>query len=65
LGTAGALAHTLTPKTAFRVLNLAYKVFPDSAAARSDGAKSKPAEQPEATTQQQIMLARLTKGVHW
>jgi NAD(P)-dependent dehydrogenase (short-subunit alcohol dehydrogenase family) len=65
LGTAGALAHTLTPKTAFRVLNLAYKVFPDSAAARSkDKAEPKTVE-PEATTQQQVMLARLTKGVHW
>jgi NAD(P)-dependent dehydrogenase (short-subunit alcohol dehydrogenase family) len=72
LGTAGALAHTLTPKTAFRVLNLAYKVFPDSMAARSGsdggGKKTEQAEQtqqPEATTQQQLMLARLTKGVHW
>jgi NAD(P)-dependent dehydrogenase (short-subunit alcohol dehydrogenase family) len=69
LGTAGALAHTLTPKTAFRVLNLAYKVFPDSAAARGKDGESKKAEpetvEPEATTQQQLMLARLTKGVHW
>jgi short-subunit dehydrogenase len=66
LGTAGALAHTLTPKTAFRVLNLAYKVFPDSAAARGDGGGAKQTEQqPEATTQQQLMLARLTRGVHW
>jgi hypothetical protein len=69
LGTAGALAHTLTPKTAFRVLNLAYKVFPDSAAARGKDGDSKKTEpetvEPEATTQQQLMLARLTKGVHW
>lgn len=62
LGTAGALAHTLAPRTAFRVLNLAYKVFPDSAAARGDSA---PRTEPEATTQQQLLLARLTKGVHW
>src|SRR3712207_3243836 len=61
LGTAGALAHTLAPRTAFRVLHLAYRVFPDSAAAR--GGK-KPAE-PEPTTQQQLLLARLTRGVHW
>ncbi|GAA1912984.1 SDR family oxidoreductase [Nocardioides marmoribigeumensis] len=61
LGTAGALAHTLAPRTAFRVLNLAYKVFPDSAAARGDGGKS----EPDVTTQQQLLLARLTKGVHW
>ncbi len=61
LGTAGALAHTLAPKTAFRVLNLAYKVFPDSAAARGETAKT----EPDVTTQQQLLLARLTKGVHW
>jgi short-subunit dehydrogenase len=64
LGTAGALAHTLAPKSAFRVLNLAYKVFPDSAAARGSAKDTKTVE-PEPTTQQQLMLARLTKGVHW
>src|SRR3954451_6806688 len=63
LGTVGALAHTLVPRAAFRVLHLAYRVFPDSAAARGD--KSKPAEEPQPTSQQQIMLARLTRGVHW
>ena len=35
-GNLGALAHTLAPKAAFRVLHLAYQVFPDSAAARGD-----------------------------
>ena len=34
LGTLGAVAHTLAPKTTFRVLHLAYQVFPDSAAAK-------------------------------
>jgi NAD(P)-dependent dehydrogenase (short-subunit alcohol dehydrogenase family) len=62
LGTMGALAHTLAPKTAFRVLHMAYRVFPDSAAARGG---QKPAVEPEPTTQQQLLLARLTRGVHW
>jgi hypothetical protein len=61
LGTVGALAHTLVPRTAFKVLHLAYRVFPDSAAARG-GQK---AAEPEPTSQQQLVLARLTKGVHW
>jgi NAD(P)-dependent dehydrogenase (short-subunit alcohol dehydrogenase family) len=61
LGTVGALAHTLVPRTAFKVLHLAYRVFPDSTAAKSGG---KPAE-PVPTSQQQQILARLTKGVHW
>jgi NAD(P)-dependent dehydrogenase (short-subunit alcohol dehydrogenase family) len=56
-GNLGALAHTLAPKAAFRVLHLAYQVFPDSAAARGEGA-------PEATNEQQ-MMARVLKGVHW
>jgi short-subunit dehydrogenase len=61
LGTMGALAHTLAPKAAFRMLHLAYRVFPDSAAARGDAK----ATQPEPTSAQQLMLARLTRGVHW
>ena len=57
LGNAGAVAHTVAPRTAFRVLNMAYHVFPDSAAARgSDDAKR---------ASEQIMLARLFKGIHW
>ena len=58
LGTLGAVAHTLAPKTAFRVLHMAYQVFPDSAAARGDDADTGP-------TNEQLLLARLLKGVHW
>ncbi|WP_148574345.1 SDR family oxidoreductase [Nocardioides caldifontis] len=61
LGTMGALAHTLAPRAAFRVLHLAYRVFPDSAAARGEAK----AHQPEPTSTQQLVLARLTRGVHW
>ena len=59
LGNAGAVAHTIAPKTAFRVLNLAYHVFPDSAAARGG--------EPAGGTREseQIMLAKLFRGVHW
>jgi hypothetical protein len=57
LGNAGAVAHTLAPKTAFRVLNMAYHVFPDSAAARGESAGGRESEQ--------ILLARILKGVHW
>ncbi len=60
LGSLGAVAHTLAPKTSFRVLHLAYQVFPDSAAARahSDDGDAQPSPQ-------QLLLARLLKGVHW
>ena len=56
LGNAGAIAHTVAPKLAFRVLNMAYHVFPDSAAAKGE-ARTRESEQ--------IMLAKLFKGVHW
>jgi NAD(P)-dependent dehydrogenase (short-subunit alcohol dehydrogenase family) len=58
LGNAGAVAHTLAPKAAFRVLNMAYHVFPDSAAARGEAAAG-------TRESEQIMLARVFKGVHW
>ena len=56
LGNAGAVAHTMAPKTAFRILNMAYHVFPDSAAAKGDSGTRQ---------SEQIMLARIFKGVHW
>jgi len=61
LGNAGAIAHTVAPKAAFRVLNMAYHVFPDSAAAKGQKAA------PEGGTREteQIMLAKVFKGVHW
>ncbi len=62
LGNLGAVAHTLAPKAAFRVLHLAYQVFPDSAAARGDPAVSEPESD---ALSRQVMLARLLKGVHW
>ncbi|MPZ61491.1 MAG: SDR family oxidoreductase [Propionibacteriales bacterium] len=61
LGTAGEVAHALAPKASFQVLNLAYRVFPDSAAAR--GVSAEGAE--EKATQAQVVLARILKGVHW
>lgn len=56
-GNLGSLAHTLAPKAAFRVLHLAYQIFPDSAAARGDT--------PNTPTSEQAMMARVLKGVHW
>jgi short-subunit dehydrogenase/thioester reductase-like protein len=59
-GNLGALAHTLAPRTAFRILHVAYQVFPDSTAARGDD--------PDARTEKvsvQKALARAFQGVHW
>jgi NAD(P)-dependent dehydrogenase (short-subunit alcohol dehydrogenase family) len=57
LGNLGAVAHTLAPKTVFKVLHLAYQVFPDSAAAKGEVTGKSESEQ--------IMLARVLKGIHW
>ncbi len=57
-GNLGALAHTLAPKTAFRILHMAFQVFPDSAAAKGDSAHGK-------SESEQMLLARLLQGVHW
>jgi NAD(P)-dependent dehydrogenase (short-subunit alcohol dehydrogenase family) len=58
LGNLGAVAHTIAPKTVFRVLHLAYQVFPDSAAARGGDGDAP-------VTPQQLLLAKVFKGVHW
>jgi NAD(P)-dependent dehydrogenase (short-subunit alcohol dehydrogenase family) len=69
-GNAGEIAHTFAPRAAFRVLNMAYHVFPDSAAAKGVAPAppaGAPVEAPEgggSETEQQ-MLARVFKGVHW
>jgi len=65
-GNLGALAHQLAPKAAFRVLNMAYQVFPDSHAARGaqPAAAAAPEEQAGKPTEQ-MLLARTLPGVHW
>jgi short-subunit dehydrogenase len=62
-GNLGLLAHTLAPKASFRVLNLAYHVFPDSAAAKGDAAVE--GTGPSRTESAQMLLSRMLKGVHW
>jgi NAD(P)-dependent dehydrogenase (short-subunit alcohol dehydrogenase family) len=59
LGNVGAVAHTVAPRTAFRLLNMAYHVFPDSAAAKGEAVSQGTRES------EQIMLAKVFKGVHW
>ncbi len=58
LGTFGEVAHALLPKSSFRVLHMAYQIFPDSAAAKGE-------ESDQKATSEQLLLARILKGVHW
>jgi NAD(P)-dependent dehydrogenase (short-subunit alcohol dehydrogenase family) len=59
LGTFGEVAYTLAPKAVDQVLHMAYKVFPDSAAAQG---KTDPNER---ATTEQVAIAHLMRGVHW
>jgi NAD(P)-dependent dehydrogenase (short-subunit alcohol dehydrogenase family) len=59
LGTFGEVAYTLFPKAVDQILSTAYKVFPDSAAAKG---KQDPDEQ---ASTEQVALAHLMRGVHW
>jgi NAD(P)-dependent dehydrogenase (short-subunit alcohol dehydrogenase family) len=59
LGTFGEVAYTLAPKAVDQVLHMAYKVFPDSAAAKG---KKDPDER---ASMEQVAMANLMKGVHW
>ncbi len=59
LGNLGAVAHTMAPKSMFRVLHLAYQVFPDSSAAAGSD------QDGDDATPRQLLLAKLFKGVHW
>jgi NAD(P)-dependent dehydrogenase (short-subunit alcohol dehydrogenase family) len=59
LGTFGEIAYALAPKAVDQVLHLAYKVFPESAAARGE---RDPAER---ASGEGVALAHLMRGVHW
>jgi short-subunit dehydrogenase len=61
LGTLGQVGHALAPKAMFRVLHLGYQVFPDDprgAAAGDSGGEG-------SSAQQQLLLARILRGIHW
>mgnify|MGYP002621655810 FL=1 len=59
LGTFGEVLYALAPKVVDQILHTAYKVFPDSAAARGE------ADPSEQASVEQIAMANLMKGVHW
>ena len=59
LGKFGEVAYALSPKAVDRLLHLAYRVFPDSAAAKGQN------DVEEHVSFEQIAMATLTRGVHW
>ncbi len=59
LGTFGSVAYSLMPKAVDQILHVAYKVFPDSAAAKGEK------DPEEKASMEQLAMANLMKGVHW
>jgi NAD(P)-dependent dehydrogenase (short-subunit alcohol dehydrogenase family) len=76
LGTVGQTLYALSPKSVDIVMNTAYKIFPDSKAARKgkkealpagDGEKpaEAPAEKDEEMSTEAVAMAYLMRGVHF
>ncbi|HEX2129369.1 MAG TPA: SDR family oxidoreductase [Solirubrobacterales bacterium] len=72
MGTLGQILYALNPKSIDYILNTAYHLFPDSAAAKGDKAKRdgggggvrvQTAE--DQATNRQLAFAYLMRGVHW
>ena len=59
LGTFGEIAYAVAPKAVDQMLHMAYKVFPDSAAAQGEKDPS------EKASGEAVALAHLMRGVHW
>jgi thioester reductase-like protein len=59
LGTFGEVAYALAPKAVDQILHMAFKVFPDSAAAKGEK------DPEEKASMEQVAMATLMKGVHW
>jgi NAD(P)-dependent dehydrogenase (short-subunit alcohol dehydrogenase family) len=65
LGNFGELLYNVAPKASDAILNTAYKLFPDSSAAKGKGKEDgKPAKEEELSTEG-VAFAYLMRGVHW
>ncbi len=60
IGKFGEVAYSLSPGAVDRLLHLAYRVFPDSAASKGHHHETE-----EHVSFEQIAMATLTRGVHW
>jgi hypothetical protein len=69
LGLAGAVAQAVAPRVSEMVLNQAYRLFPDSAAARGltdeEAERERDALPRSATDLARKLFAQVFSGVHW
>jgi NAD(P)-dependent dehydrogenase (short-subunit alcohol dehydrogenase family) len=61
LGTFGELMYAVAPKASDRILNQAYRLFPESQAAKGKGEEAPD----KAPSTEAVAFAHLMKGVHW
>jgi short-subunit dehydrogenase len=61
LGNFGELLYAVAPKASDSILNTAYKLFPDSQAAKGKGEE----QREKAPSTEAVAFAHLMKGVHW
>jgi NAD(P)-dependent dehydrogenase (short-subunit alcohol dehydrogenase family) len=62
LGIAAEVLHLVAPRLSEVVMNTAYRMFPDSAAAKGEHGGGRPDAPP---TKEAVMFASLLRGVHW
>jgi len=62
LGIFGEILHAVAPKATQILLNTAFRMFPDSGAAK--GKKGEEAKEVELTPEQ-VAFAQITQGIHW
>jgi short-subunit dehydrogenase len=66
LGTFGEVAYAISPKTVDLVLNTAYRIFPDSKAAKGDGkASGDKSDGGGEMSTEAVAMAYLLRGVHF
>jgi NAD(P)-dependent dehydrogenase (short-subunit alcohol dehydrogenase family) len=66
LGNFGELLYNVAPKASDAILNTAYKLFPDSSAAKGKGKEDgKQAEKEQELSTEGVAFAYLMRGVHW
>ncbi|MCA1780007.1 MAG: SDR family oxidoreductase [Xanthomonadaceae bacterium] len=61
LGIFASVLHALTPKISEIVMNSAFRMFPDSSAAKGES----PSRAESRATQEQMAFASLMRGIHW
>ncbi len=66
LGNFGELLYNVAPKASDAILNTAYKLFPESSAAKGKGKDDgKAAEKEQELSTEGVAFAYLMRGVHW